>query len=369
MLWRRSGPALLAVTVAVAALVVTSTASLGALEPLWASASASPPAVGDSPLPGPWPQGWSGVGLGTTWLTGVSFADARHGWVSSSGFPADSPSEDGVWHTADGGGSWRLQSTRDLRAVFFTGLRVGWGLGTSGGLYRTTDAGRTWIRKRLEREPRSLYQVRFTDARHGSIAAGQYGARHGGWVSTTVDGGRSWRSRRLTAAPIRTVFFLDGLRGWAAGDQDVLRTVDGGCSWTLQLHRGNGEVGATDMWFVDRRHGWIVGDSGSGVLATKDGGRTWRRVGLGRDTHIDAVRFRDARRGWAVGVRYPGEDPDGSASGRPLGIILTTTDGGTTWHEDIVPQVEGLFALELLDDGRMVAAGAGAVLLYAGPPR
>ena len=57
-----------------------------------------------------------------------------------------------------------------------------------------------------------------------------------------------------------------------------LATTDAGRSWTRKKMSMAG-----DLWFVDRDHGWVAGSVGfpdwrGVVLATFDGGQTWRRV-------------------------------------------------------------------------------------------
>lgn len=329
------------------------------------AASRTPTAAG-SPLPG----GWSFVGLGGSDITGLSFIDERTGWASSSGIPADAAGKNGVWRTADGGATWEILATARFHDIWFRDESVGWGLAVDSGLYRSEDGGATWARRPIEDEPESLYQVRFADARHGFIAAGQYGAEHGGWVLVTADGGDTWRVRVVTDTPVRTVFFAGVREGWAAGDQDVAHTVDGGRTWEVQLHRGNGGLSASDVWFADRLHGWLASGHGGGIWATVDGGKTWRRTWRGAKTGVYAVRFLDATTGWAVGIRYPpeaGEDGSSAASAAPgaaTGIVLSTTDGGQTWQEQIVNQVGGLFDLATLGDDQLVVAGDSAVLRH-----
>jgi len=76
--------------------------------------------------------------------------------------------------------------------------------------------------------------------------------------------------------------------------------------------------------FVDARHGWAAGAT---LLATGDGGRTWRRQPSPAAT-VSALDFVDPRHGWALGW---------TAASRP--VFARTTDGGRTWHGATEPRV------------------------------
>jgi len=306
------------------------------------------------------PEGWSAVTVGVGDIVALSFIDDRRGWAAGS--PDGVAPGDGLWRTVDSGASWELVSDSTFIDLCFVDDRHGWAIGRGPGagsaLYASSDGGASWTKPELSDAPHNLYQVRFLDARRGFIAAGQYGKDHGGWLLATKDGGETWQPRKVTDTPISALYFLDGREGWAAGDQDVLHTTDGGRTWTRQFHRGNGALAARDAWFVDARHGWLASDLDGSIRATSDGGRTWRTSWRDTSTGIYAVRFQDADTGWAVGIRYPDDD---AAVGPAKGLILSTTDGGATWQEQLTPQVPGLFDLAIVGD-ELVAAGHAVVL-------
>jgi photosystem II stability/assembly factor-like uncharacterized protein len=312
------------------------------------------------------PEGWSAVSVGAGDIVALSFIDGRRGWAAGS---PDGPTPgEGVWRTVDGGASWELVSDATFIDLCFTDDGHGWAIGRGPGagsaLYASSDGGASWTAQELADAPHNLYQVRFPDPRHGFIAAGQYGKDHGGWLLASKDGGATWQSRQVSDTPVSALHFLDSREGWAAGDQDVLHTTDGGRTWTRQLHRGNGGLAARDAWFLDARHGWLASDLAGTIWSTNDGGMTWSTSWRDTKTGVYAVRFLDADRGWAVGIRYPDYDslPKGEAPGDAQGLILATTDGGATWRETLVPQVPGIFDLAILDGGQLVAVGEGAVL-------
>lgn len=110
----------------------------------------------------------------------------------------------------------------------------------------------------------------------------------------TGDGGRTWQAVGSTvpASTILSVFFLDARHGWAAGawtlesagEPFVLRTQDGGATWTRSdlpmPTRGTHLAAPVDVTFVTPSVGivrtatCIVADE-QHVFVTRDGGTTW----------------------------------------------------------------------------------------------
>jgi photosystem II stability/assembly factor-like uncharacterized protein len=79
--------------------------------------------------------------------------------------------------------------------------------------------------------------------------------------------------------------------------------------------------------FVDREHGWAVGDRGV-IWRSEDGGQAWQLERSGVTCSLRDVHFADAENGWAVGGEF-----------RPYlrstkGVLLRTRDGGRTWEAD-----------------------------------
>ncbi len=128
----------------------------------------------------------------------------------------------------------------------------------------------------------------------------------------------------MSSAHLLGVDFVNATDGWAVGyyyaallgEQSViLATTNGGATWKEQSW-GSG-AWLYDVAFVDERHGWIAGNSMGGggegpILATSDGGVTWSKQTPGISS-LYGIAFSDATHGWAVGKG---------------GTILATTNGG-----------------------------------------
>lgn len=148
-----------------------------------------------------------------------------------------------------------------------------------------------------------------------------------GELFVSPDRGATWQVRRVPGdVTLRAVAILDARRGFIAGDGGtLLATTDGGESWR-KVETPAGE-NFTSIHFVGEL-GWIAGWSGA-ILHSPDGGKTWQRQDSGIQQGLESIYFVDPQHGWAVGW---------------VGAILRTTDGGRTWER--VRTSETLWSLD-----------------------
>ncbi|MDT7780529.1 MAG: hypothetical protein QOC99_3041 [Acidobacteriota bacterium] len=289
---------------------------------------------------------WSKQKTGTfAWLHAVYFLDERRGWAVGG--------KGALLSTADGGMTWevRRRPTEDaLEDIFFTDEMTGWIVcersmfmpmakdESVSYLLKTRDGGGSWTRVEVTRGADvdlKLGRVRFADRERGWVF-GEMGA-----LFATTDGGGSWTRQSVpTRHRLLGASFLDASRGWLVGaGSTLLETTDGGATWregrvelaavslppnmsppprapTAQTPGSSMRLNAVS--FADTRRGWAVG-AGGAVLATTDGGRTWRAQQSGTESDLFDVKFFDEREGWAVGG-------DGTA--------IHTADGGATWSAE-----------------------------------
>ena len=95
-----------------------------------------------------------------------------------------------------------------------------------------------------------------------------------------------------------------------------------GGAWTKQTI-SNRNLAAVS--FPTPQRGWAVGTGGS-VVATTNGGATWKASTTGTGLNLVAVDFVDATHGWAVGY-----------TASLVQMIVSTKDGGTTWTSQQAP--------------------------------
>lgn len=111
------------------------------------------------------------------------------------------------------------------------------------------------------------------------------------------------------------VSLVDSRHGWTVGGGVILATDDGGQSWRQQ--QSGVKTSLYAIQFTDPQHGWAVGHDGI-ILVTDNGGQSWRPQQSGVKTVLWAVQFTDPQHGWAVGDSV---------------VILATDDGGQSWRK------------------------------------
>lgn len=188
---------------------------------------------------------------------------------------------------------------------------------------------------------RGLVQMDVTRAGARLFTVGERGA-----AALSDDNGKSWRQVKMPVSVALTrVRFVDSKVGWATGHGGViLKTVDGGESWTKQL---DGNAAAKVEW--------------SAASAAQDGSDAAKRrleeaerlVSDGPDKPFLALQFVDANRGVVVGA---------------YGLAFRTADGGTTW-QSMMGELESadrrhLYSMLTTADGSLIAGEQG-VLVYA----
>jgi hypothetical protein len=124
------------------------------------------------------------------------------------------------------------------------------------GVYKSTDAGKTWTHMGLEKTGRIGRVI--IDPRNPEIvfvaALGTcYGPQPDRGVFRTTDGGKSWEK----------VLFVDENTGIS----------------DLSMNAGNPRVLFAGAWQIDiKTWGRKSGGPGSGVFVSRDGGSTWKRI-------------------------------------------------------------------------------------------
>jgi len=233
-----------------------------------------------------------------------------------------------IIRTADGGVTWAKINSGTfygLNAVVL-GEKEGWIVGQKGHVFRSQDGGNTWVRQLISNDA-SFMDILFPDGTCGIIAGS------GGTILRTDDGGNSWGPVDLDwlsvlpgslleigaiAPNLYSIFFIDPLHGWIAGDYGVvLYTANGGESWEL-LRAGNVPP-LFSILFTDSTHGWAAGQNGL-LLRTGDGGRSWNPVDHPVKASLHDIWFKGA---------------DGFVVGDQATILKTDTGGGSWTQVDL----------------------------------
>lgn len=251
-------------------------------------------------------------------------------------------------------------------------LRAGIGPQAPAGIYRTTDAGRTWQPLPVPVAAPSAAWLHFFDAGRGFLLLVRDESAGRASLYATADGGGSWELRTLPAAQRgeESLSFADPEDGFevfrpaGAARSVVFRTADGGRTWSQPAMAGLGSgstvVGPT---FVDATRGFaLVGSrQETRLFRTGDGGEQWEPAvtlsGFGAPSAAPTVFAFDSTvlvpLGGTLAVSHDGGESFGQFRPMPAGAgtegslsctdslhcrvafdltYAATDDGGTTWR-------------------------------------
>jgi photosystem II stability/assembly factor-like uncharacterized protein len=257
--------------------------------------------------------------------------------------------------------TWQKLDTVAFRGkqddIFFLNPDQGWYVNGAGKIYKTTDGGKTWVEK-LSKPGTFFRTVGFVDDKLGF--AGNIGIEYFPNVSDTTplyqttDGGDTWTPVAMIDGPtvkglcaidvLQTRFINSGVMeqrtvihagGRVGGPAFLMRSMDGGKSWkSIDLSAHTKMI--LDVKFFNENEGFIMGatdadaeKSSALILATKDGGTTWRKVYQSKRPW--ELTWKASFPSRAVGyVTIQSYNPDKTVSQR---YVAKTTDGGETWTE------------------------------------
>ena len=284
-----------------------------------------------------WIAQTSGV---TARLRGVSAVSDRVAWASGAGGT--------VLRTADGGATWQKLAVPDSARLDFrdvdavsetTAYILSIGAGRASRIYKTTDAGAHWDLQFTNDNPKAFFDaMAFWDAGRGLVMGDSVDGQFD--ILATRDGGKTWarvaKEKLPPALPNEGAFAGSGTNvtvfgrdlAWigtgASTRCRVLRTKDGGASWTIAETpvAASASAGIFSVAFRDARHGTTAGgdyrkekEAVDNAAVTVDGGVTW--------TAINGLS------GFRSVVAYvPGTKASWIAVG-PSGSDMSTDDGRT----------------------------------------
>jgi len=284
-----------------------------------------------------------------------------------------------------------------VAAVAFPSPTVGYVALADGTLLRTADGGQTFTRAGSVASPDAAF---FTTPDIGFVGGPQ-------GLYETVNDGTSFK--QVLDADVADVDFPSAEVGYAVGPGTFYATSDGGATWTS---RNLSELGA-DAAFTTVRCATVtlcllVSDNAghTAIVRTPDGGLTFTAQDIGGGETVDAVDFASSGRAVAVGAAghvvasndggltfttegssLPGtvidlwSSPTGVyADGGGGGTLSHSGDGGATWTSIDVPTTAPILSVSFptaqtgyaLDEAgnlfKSPNGGAGWIALAAGSP-
>jgi photosystem II stability/assembly factor-like uncharacterized protein len=261
---------------------------------------------------------------------------------------------------------WRLIGPfRGGRSVAISGRpsqpNVFYMAANNGGVWKTTDYGRTWNPIFDDQPTGSIGALAIAPSNPDVIYVGSgEGLRRpdlsvGDGIYKSTDAGHTWKHLGLRDGQQIGAIIIDphdpnrvfaGVLGHPYGpntERGVFRSLDGGVTWEKVLYKDE-NTGAIDLGFdpvdpqiiyadmwASRRPPWTAGNSysgpGSGLYKSLDGGNTWKRLTKGLPTwndHLGRIGFgitpSDSKRIYAL-VDSP-----------KLGGLYRSDDAGESWE-------------------------------------
>lgn len=230
----------------------------------------------------------------------------------------------GVWKTTDYGHVWTpifddqpTGSIGDIAVaqsnpnIIYVGTGEGLqrpDLATGDGIYKSTDAGKSWTHHGL-REAQQIGSIavdpRNPDRVFVAALGHPYGPNTERGVYRSADGGRTWQR----------VLYMDENTG----------------AIQVGFDPSNSQIVYADMW-AGRQAPWEIGTSfngpGSGLYKSIDGGTTWRELRTGLPTIADGL----GRIGFAIAPSDPKRLYASVDATPPRGGLYRSDDAGETWR-------------------------------------
>jgi photosystem II stability/assembly factor-like uncharacterized protein len=186
-------------------------------------------------------------------------------------------------------------------------------------------------------------------------------------VLLSDDQGATWKQAKVpTRALLTAVYFHDDKLGWVVGhDETILRSEDGGETWTRTHAAPDKEQPLLDVWFKDAETGFAFGAYGT-ILASSDGGRSWTPQTFAPNPLVEAPKAAASK-----ADEFLGEDTAAdshlnavarAADGKlylaaEAGHLFRSDDAGATWLELPSPYEGSFFGVLPLDGATLLAFG------------
>jgi photosystem II stability/assembly factor-like uncharacterized protein len=296
-------------------------------------------------------------------LNSVSFLNENLGFVGCRSCGGHGGCGGQMFMTADGGETWDYKFSDAIFSMQFVNDYVGYYLSDES-VYKTVDQGQSWTSIFSDNYDLTGYSVNgfsvldFKDEQTGWLFVRiSWNDSSGIGILGTTDGGKNWELQwkypdmEEQWSRLNAIHSID-TTAWAVGEAGMIVKYNERDGWRLRPVVT--DLPLNDVFFWDEQYGWISA-SGWGIdqpclLKTNNSGKTWQQIPLVQ-YWINDMFFRDSLQGLAAGY-------DTSRAG----LILETSDGGSSWR----PVVEGLSSyLNALyyKDGTVWAVGSRGLIL------
>jgi len=215
-------------------------------------------------------------------------------------------------------GNWSQLSSHetvsDLNGITHFDENNVWACGYNGTIMRSSDGGESWENQIID-DNYCLRDICFPTVLVGYCVG--YSSEDG-VILKTVDGGFSWTEITPIIPDLEMLYSVDFMnedRGVAVGSSgEIVYTTDGGVSWTEKT--GLGSTGLSRVRFGDTDRGWIVGNSGK-IICFDFNSDSWSEQTSSMTNSFNGLFALNADTVWAVGWN---------------GYVVRTLDTGLSWN-------------------------------------
>ena len=228
----------------------------------------------------------------------------------------------------DGGATWsniQVQSTSNLRSVYFPSEDIGYCSGSFGTILKSNDSGNSWVELDTEIQT-TLLSTFFVNDSIGFAVGGQPTT---GEILKTIDGGNNWSIINSPSVNfLQSVYFTNSQTGYCVGwNGEILKTEDCGNTWTIQ--NSVSMDGNLEITFTDENTGYITGGNDqefkSLIQKTINGGQSWEDISPETSNGLTSIHFPTSDIGYAVGAN---------------GLVVKTESGGITSTTNNLNQIK-----------------------------
>lgn len=212
----------------------------------------------------------------------------------------------------------------------------------------------------------TIYAFRGLSVVNDSIAwvSGRFGT-----VGLSQNGGKDWSLKKVEGferSDFRSLYAFSADEALIATTQrpaSILRTSDGGKSWTTVYQSSDSLFFFDGMDFWNEREGIIYGDPVNGrmlLLKTKDGGRSWKELPERQRPLMSKGEASFAASG--TGIRCVEEKKLLVCTGGMVSRLLVSENRGRTWSVLSPPVIQGkagtgIFSVAYISEKELVIVG------------
>jgi photosystem II stability/assembly factor-like uncharacterized protein len=260
---------------------------------------------------------------GATWAAvGTRIAGSFNALAAASSKVAYAGGQSGLIRTRDAGQSWSsVNPPSDAAVISIAGVGPDrlYVLGADGSLQRSDNGGASYsLLNPGTFRPRAIAAI---DEDHLLLLGS------GLALSKNAGGSFDRAGGPVAKAQLAAADLADGAV-FAYGDRSIFISTDRGVHWRRVAKPPRSRI--FDLDFIDKNNGFALATGGL-LWKTTNGGRRWAQVpALGAPAF--AVEFSTRLEGFVATQGF------GSVIGR--GVALRTTDGGRSWHPQLVSPVQ-----------------------------